>query len=665
MNDMMKDNYFIKDWMNTVRTTVKLNYPDLKDGELDDFLYSIIDNNIKVPIATLDNNYIHTTKRVDVLTLMQWIKNNNFIIAGNGTIFKNHSQEYNPSIHFLIDLKKSRDNMKSAMKKLDPKTYEYAMKDMGQLNEKLLMNSDYGAGGSDITYFYNLYCAVCTTATGQSMISTAVTCFENFFSDNVKFIDFDDCSQYITNILNEPFNGDMSLVEDKKAHEVFERLKSKFIEYKENYDYPLFSMLINLDQDNLNRLYYKNNLYEFSKMPKVKKLLFKIIDETDLFLDPNKPPQEVMDDLKLLWSWMEEFVYYDYFAYNRIGRVTCDERDSIVTIDTDSAMICLAPWVDFIFDEIIKNDDKIIASTYKNYNYEINGRNMEFDGSKMLIYKICNSITYIASQVIGRHLKKFAITSGVPEEYHNRIHMKSEFLFRKMLLSTTKKRYMAKIMLREGTVFEKTEVKGLDFLKSECNEFTRKFISDLMNEEFLEKPTDEVVVKNMVNGTRELAEAVRNSLERGEKTFLTPKKCKEAAAYKIPWSEMSFKGAYAWNMLYPDMGIEFPDTVDIVHLTIRKLEDIEIIKDSHPDIYNKIKRYIFESKIDEVRSKGLMVLAIPKNIPTIPDWCKPFINYDKIINDNTTKMRPLLEALGVQIIQTSSTMDRYSNIIEF
>ena len=29
MDDMMKDNYFIKDWMNTVRTTVKLNYPDL------------------------------------------------------------------------------------------------------------------------------------------------------------------------------------------------------------------------------------------------------------------------------------------------------------------------------------------------------------------------------------------------------------------------------------------------------------------------------------------------------------------------------------------------------------------------------------------------------------------------------------------------------------
>ena len=59
---------------------------------------------------------------------MQWVKNNNFIVAGNGTIYKNHEQEYNPSIHFLIDLKKSRDSMKSAMKKLDPSTYEYAVK---------------------------------------------------------------------------------------------------------------------------------------------------------------------------------------------------------------------------------------------------------------------------------------------------------------------------------------------------------------------------------------------------------------------------------------------------------------------------------------------------------------------------------------------------------
>ena len=208
-------------------------------------------------------------------------------------------------------------------------------------------------------------------------------------------------------------------------------------------------------------------------------------------------------------------------------------------------------------------------------------------------------------------------------------------------------------------------VKGLDFLKSECNEFTREFISNLMNNELLEKPTDDIIVKNIINGARELAEAVRQSLERGEKNFLTPKKCKEAAAYKVPWSEQSFRGAYAWNMLYPDMSIEFPDTVDIVQLNIHKLEDISELENTNPEMYGKIKRFIFESKLEEVRKKALTVLAIPKNIPEIPEWCRPYINYDKIINDNTTKLRPLLEALGVKIIQTDSTTDRYSNIIEF
>ena len=647
MNNYNKDNYFIKDWMNTVKTSVKLMYPDIPDLELEDFLYEVLDNNIKVPIATLDNNYNHTTKNVDVLSLMQWVKDNNFIIAGNGTIFKNQDQEYNPAIHFLMDVKDSRDRIKGAMKKKTPGTYEYLLDDMGQLNEKLLMNSEYGAAGSNITYFYNLYCAVSTTASGQSLISTAMCCFENFFSDNVKFIDFDDCSKYITNIKEEPLNMDLvHLVDDKKVPEVFDRLRNKFIDYKEEYTFLLFTMLKNLDQDTLNKLYYKNNLYGFVRLPKVKKLIFKIIDETDLFLDPNKPPKEQKDDLELLWSWVEEWVMYNHFAFNRIGRLTCDPRDTVVTIDTDSNMLCLAPWYDFVLDEVICGDSKILQCD-----------------EKMLVYKIVNTATYIASQVISKNLKKFAINSGVLEKYHSRLHMKSEFLFRRMLLTNTKKRYMSKVMLREGTVYEKNDVKGLDHLKSECNEFTRSFINELCENEIL--LSKDISVKNMILGVRELAETVRMSLENGEKTFLTPKKCKEAGAYKMPWSEQSFRSAYAWNVIYPDMQIEFPDTVDIIQLNIHKLEDIEEMSKSYPDIYKNIKRYIFESKIEDVRKKGLTVLGLPKNIDKIPEWCIPYINYDKIVTDNTNKMRSILESLGVQIIETDSTTKRYSNIVKF
>src|SRR5699024_2441356 len=102
MDERMKSNYFIEDWVNTMRDSIKLVYPDIPENELYEMLYNIIDNNIKVPIATLDNNYTKTQREVDVLTLMQWVKDNQFIIAGNGTIFKNHSQQYNPAIHFLM-----------------------------------------------------------------------------------------------------------------------------------------------------------------------------------------------------------------------------------------------------------------------------------------------------------------------------------------------------------------------------------------------------------------------------------------------------------------------------------------------------------------------------------------------------------------------------------
>lgn len=648
MHETLKGNYFIQDWIQHMKQTIQLSFPELSDREVIDYLEEIIDKNIKVPIATFDNNYTHTSKEVDVLTLMQWVKDKEFIIAGNGTIFKNPEQEYNPTSHMLMGLKTSRDAIKKRMKTKTPGTYEYLIDDMGQNNEKLIMNSDYGAAGSPITYFYNLYCASSTTATGQSLISTAMCTFEDFFSDNVKFIDYDDCATYINKVLNDPCEMNADFLDDKRPDQVFERLKSKFLNFQDMYSYPLFNILIKLNQYDLNRLYYKNNLYEFSRLPRIKKLLFKITDETDRFLDPNKVPQECVEDINLLWDYYRNFVVYNHFSFNRIGRLTCDTRDTVCTIDTDSNMLTLSPWIDFMLDEVIQGDSKILAK-----------------GEMELVYMFINTICFVATNLIQLHLNKFAINSGILPEYRSRLNMKNEFLFYRMLLTDTKKRYMSKVLLREGEVFEKLDNKGVDHLKANCNDFTREFITNLIAREVLESTSDEINVKNVINGVRELADEVRSSLERGDKTFLTPMKAKEAAAYKFPFQEQSFRGAYAWNVIYPDQSIEFPDTVDIVHLNIPTLESIEDMKDKYPDIYNNIKRYIFESKIEEVRKKALMVLGIPKNIDKIPEWCAPYINYNKIVESNTSKMNSLIESLGIRVIETSSTSKHFSNLIEF
>ena len=642
-----KTNYFIIDWIENMKETVKLTYPTLSDKEITDYLYEIIDKEIKVPIANLDNNYTGKNKNVDVLTLLQWIKDNEFIIAGNGTIFKNQNQEYNPTIHMLMDLKNKRSRIKKERDNLNPDSYEYLVKDIQQGTCKRAMNSDYGGSGSDITYFYNLYCAVSTTATGQSLISTAMCTFENFFSDNVKFIDYDDFVVYVNNILKEEYILDTSFLGNKTVKEVYNRLKNKFINYKEIYDFPICNILKNLNQMELNLLYYKNNLYEFSKLPKIKKMLFNMIDKVDRFLNPNKVPDIIKKDLEELWRYYDEFVVYNYFAFDRIGRLTCDTRDTVCTIDTDSNMLTLYEWVSFVEDEIIENDVKLLSK------------------GNDLIYIIINIICYIITQLISKHLEKYAETSGILDEYAPYLNMKNELLFYKMLLTETKKRYMGKILLREGNEYHKIDSKGVDHTKSTCNEYTRNFITNLIGDEILENTNDDINIKVIINSIDNFAKEIRYSLEKREKTFLSPMKVKEAKAYKMPFQEQAFRGAYAWNLIYPDQNIEFPDNIDIVHLKIPTLEVIEDMKETYPKEYENIKRYIFESKIEEVRKKGLMVLAIPKNIDLIPEWCEKYIDYDKIINSNTSKMNPILESLGIKTINTDSKTTYYSNLIEF
>jgi len=286
-------------------------------------------------------------------------------------------------------------------------------------------------------------------------------------------------------------------------------------------------------------------------------------------------------------------------------------------------------------------------------------------GSKNLVYIFINTICFIATKLITSHLMKFADRSGILPEYKHFLNMKNEFLFFKMLLFETKKRYMSKILLREGHVYEKLDNKGVDHLKSTCNDFTRDFITNLIASEILEKENDDIVIKNIINGVDDLANKVRDSLEKGEKTFLSPMKVKQEGAYKKPFQEQSFRGAYAWNVIYPDQTIEFPDQIDVVLLNIPTLETIEDIKDKYPVEYKNIKEKIFESRIEEVKKKGLMVLALPKKIKEIPEWCRPYIDYDSIVNANTSKMNSALESLGIQTIKTNSTTTHYSNIISF
>ncbi len=188
-------------------------------------------------------------------------------------------------------------------------------------------------------------------------------------SDNVPFIDLEDCMMFISNVLKEKYKFDSGFFQNKnhdvvlerfkikffisnvlkekykfdcgflpnKNHDVvLERFKNKFFEWKDEYEFPLFKLLINLDQEELNKLYYKTNLYEFTKIPRIRNLYHVIFQKTDEFKDPTRLPESSSKEIKELWSYYKEFVFYNSFAFNRIQRLKSDIRKCVVTIDTDS-----------------------------------------------------------------------------------------------------------------------------------------------------------------------------------------------------------------------------------------------------------------------------------------------------------------------------------------
>lgn len=653
MSRVNKDYKFIREWKEVYIRLLKTSYPEISKKEIDVFLNKVIDENIQVPEGIVDNNYVHKSIKVDLLTLIDWIYNKKLICGGHAVFFKNRHEAVNPAAMMLETFLSNRKSIKDKLKILDPDSYEYAVCDRDQGIEKLSANSWYGAGGAPTSNFYNLYTAVSTTASGQSLISTTMTAIENFMGNNVKFIDLEDCMFYINNIINEKHKIKSKFLDNKDHDTVLEYLKNRFFDFKPEYEYPIFKVLINLSQDQLNRIYYKNNIYEFNKVRKIRLLITDILLETDAFLDPNIDSKknnlsnEAKSNIELLWTYYREFVFYNYFAYNRIGRLRYDPRKSIVTVDTDSNMVDLGIWIDWLKDNIISTIPQLYVR----------------DEKKML-YNMVNIACYSISELYKEHLAKYCKVVNIPDDIAWRINIKNEFLFERMILSNKKKRYMSKTLLREGSEYVKVDTKGLDFMKSSCNTSAQKFFEQLAKEKVLE--CKNISIPDVIHEVQNFENYVKQTLLDGEKEFLIPCKVKELEAYADPLTNMGVMAVLAWNCCYPNQDIQLPDIIDIVKVKMNTEDDIEDLKNIEPEIYNNIMDGIFNNNNERIRKKGIYVIAIPRNVEKIPKWILNYIDYDEVVNGNISKFHPILKSLNMNLIQTESKAGKtyMSNIID-
>lgn len=644
-----QNSLFLKDWKKHYIDIFTTIYPEIDGDELNKFLDNVIEKRLHNPKAQLHNNYIHKNIIIDLLSIYDWYDRTKPIAAGFGVFFKNQEQVLNPAAVMLNNFLTLRKTYKKRLKDYSEMSYEYATYDRLQLTEKINANSYYGASGAPTSNFFNIFTATSVTATGQSLISTTELAFEAFMTNNVPFIDADDCINFIRNVVKEKRTMDDKFLPNITIEKLLNRLESTFYwGHCSEKDLDLiFKYLINLDQRDINRIYFKNNLYEFSMIPKIRNKLSIIMNKVESFKDPNEVPESIKDKLEDLWDYYKEFVFYNHFAFNRIDRLKKDRRKTVVTVDTDSNMLNLNPWIIFLKKNIINVDEKLASR---------DADELRFIGINIMCFILTNMVTEV--------LWKYGKHANIPKGYRPKINMKNEFLFSRIILSSKKKRYMSSVRLREGKeIFpEKTDVKGHDFVKSSTREDTKKFFMDLIKEKLLKPKT--INISEILRELERFENIIRDSLIKGEKNFLIPASVKELEAYnpKTKFRIPGIRAVIAWNYIYPNYTIDLPNKIDMIKVKLGTEKELEKLKYIEPEIYKRALEGIFHNPEREIAEKGIQVIALPRNIEKIPEWLMPYIDYDTIVNDNISRFYSVLESLGIETLSTSKK-DYFSNIL--
>jgi hypothetical protein len=600
-----------------------LVFPDKSKEELTSYVESKIQSTLQ------DRNVIFNDgekkNQQSLLEFASFMEDEKPILSGYGAVYKKHTEANNMLADMFNYLLVSRKKVKKEMFKHvnDEDRSVYNNLDLSQKTYKLLANSGYGATVEKNSIFYNENFGPSITYTGVVIITTAVNAFETFMSNNFSFDKINDALNYIKNILGETYSDvkviDKNISKKELLTYLFEKLDDKT---QENMNI-LAQIVKRLNQDEINKIYYKNNLYKFFENTAIQGLLSRIAGKKE-FLDPNEPPEDIQDPLKELWGYLQQYVLYNYLNFYRMRNAESKKRKTVLIVDTDSNFLLLDPFYKHLQtmypDKIDKSDESKVSTV--------------------------NIATYILANVIEQAYWKLTTELNIPADKRTIINMKNEFFYKRLMTTRNKKAYGGVLIMQEGHMFEKPkmDVKGLAIRKVSVNAHVREYFTKMLKDEIL---TSEDINLGKVFGIfMKLQKDIENSLRSGEVTYSQPAKVNELESYANPYRMQSLRGAIIWNALFPDQEIVLPTKVNLIKLTASNLEDIA--NKIPMEDYEIIKRTIFDNP--ELAKYGFTILSMPKSAKSIPDWLTPYIDIDTMVNDHVKSGIIMLESLGFKTL---------------
>ena len=315
-----------------------------------------------------------------------------------------------------------------------------------------------------------------TTISAQSVISSAKNFFESFLADNYAFINSTELVHWMNVVIAENNELD-SFIKIRNINETCDRLVEKIIQVKDTDRDMIYAYLSNLSEEEITILYYKNNILEFMNDHKImQELVYTILSniqnlekvdiknpdpsidlqgmspkdwnkyvEKEYFMDPNSVPNSIKHELELFKKYIMKYVFTKYLSFDRIYRLRNFKRRVVTVIDTDSNILSVDIFINWILKHVVKG--------------ETFGRDFQHNSFIMI-----NTITYVITDAIEQIMLFYGEKSNIPKEYRPKYSMKNEFFMCLLVIGLTKKRYISKILLREGNLMNppKQDIKGLN-----------------------------------------------------------------------------------------------------------------------------------------------------------------------------------------------------------
>lgn len=590
--------------------------------------------------------YKNREQQITLQKLSDYILSREPIVTAFGTMFKHHTEVPNPLFAVVQSFLDNRSIHKKQMFQYPKGSEEFEKYNLAQQLDKIDGNGIYGCLGQYSALIYNNNVATSITSQGRACVSSMSLHFEMFLADNVKFGSLDQVIEFINHICNErserKFNDLELLNHIPSKEECFAKLildtGYRWVPDDEELDI-IWKVINNLTQEDITRIYYKNNLYEFVSNEKiiglVKSMLYKLQRPYFTSVDV---PEEISDDLNLFKELCMEYVYYRYLFIDRIDRADNMIRSVIMISDTDSTIISVDAWYRFIVNQI--NETELRIANYcsdpvlfvdqddngnwiskpwmeavefepkvLDYNFhtdeivetERTNHPDELTPNDNVRYSIISILGYVLDRTVNDYMIKMCTNQySIHSDFHTqkecKIWAKTEFLFKRLLMvQHAKKNYASLIEVQEGNPVPEdaqVDIKGIEAIhKSSKPLSTRKALQKILLEDILKAPVIDQFkfVKDIAIFEKQIMESVRS----GSKEFYKPVTIKSMAAYDDPLKIQGIKAAIAWNLIKPNelegINTDERNAVDIVKVNINRA-NVEDIREEFPNIYmNMIK----------------------------------------------------------------------------